>query len=165
MTTPIPSKNPSPKPARKPKPTKKEIKMQIKREKNKAEEYARDPKKASKLLDDAIKKAKRYERERGPLDDMWFYLTALIRLLKAYINGDYRDIPWKSIVLVIIGIIYFVNPFDLIPDPLPGGFIDDAAVIAFVILQIKVDLDKFLDWEAEQLQGEEVPESSQAQPA
>jgi uncharacterized membrane protein YkvA (DUF1232 family) len=76
-------------------------------------------------------------------------------LLRAYIRGDYRDIPWGSIVLVIVAIIYFVSPIDLIPDIIPViGLTDDAAVIAFVIAQIKADLDNFLAWEVERLDGE-----------
>jgi uncharacterized membrane protein YkvA (DUF1232 family) len=75
-------------------------------------------------------------------------------LLRAYIQKDYQDIPWKSIILVIAGIIYFVSPFDLIPDFLPGGFIDDSAILAFVIKQIKVDLDNFMAWEVGQTDDE-----------
>jgi uncharacterized membrane protein YkvA (DUF1232 family) len=165
MATRKPSKKPSTNSVRKAKPTKKEIAMAIERIKNKAEEYARDSNKAKKLLGDAVKKAKRYERNRGPLADVWGYLTALFRLLRAYISGDYRDIPWVSIVLVIVAIIYFVSPIDLIPDFLPAGYIDDAAVIALVIAQIQADLDNFLAWEVERLHGEDDTESSQTQPA
>lgn len=165
MATHKPSKKPSKTSVHKTKPTKKEIAKAIEKTKSKAEEYARDPNKAKKLLDDAVKKAKIYERNRGPLAEVWSYLTALFRLLRAYIRRDYRDIPWGSIVLVIVAIIYFVSPIDLIPDILPGiGFIDDAAVIAFVVAQIKADLDNFLAWEVEQLHGEDDTESIQTQP-
>lgn len=147
LATPKPSKKPSTNSVRKINPTKKEIAKAIENTKNKAEEYARDPDKTKKLLDDAVKKTKNYERNRGPLSDVWDYLTALFRLLRAYIRRDYRDIPWVSIVLITVAIIYFVSPIDLLPDILPGGLIDDAAVIAFVVAQIKVDLDNFLAWE------------------
>ena len=147
------------------KPGKKEIAKAIEKTKNKAEEYARDPRKAKKLLDDAVKKAKSYERNRGPLAEVWSYLTALFRLLRAYIRRDYQDIPWSSIVLVIVAIIYFVSPIDLIPDFLPGGLLDDAAVIAFVIAQIKTDLDNFLAWEVEQSDGESDSEEVKSEPA
>lgn len=134
-------------PVRKAKLTKKQIAEAIEKTKSKAEEYTRDPEKAKKLLDDAVKKTKSFEKNRGPLAEVWSYLTALFRLLNAYIRNDYRDIPWGSMVLVIVAIIYFVSPIDLISDFLPGGFIDDAAVIAFVVAQIKLDLDNFMAWE------------------
>ena len=165
MTTSKPDKKPLKTSVRKAKPTKKEIAQVIEKAKNKAEEYARDPKKAKKLLDDAVKKAKNYERSRGPLTEVGGYLTALFRLLRAYVRKDYRDIPWGSIVLVIAAIIYFVSPIDLIPDFLPGGFIDDAMVIGFIIAQIKSDLDNFLTWEIEQSDSESNSEEIQSEPA
>ena len=125
----------------------------VKKTHTKAEEYARDPKKAKELLDVALKKSKGYESDKGPLADSWNYLTALFRLLQAYIRQEYVDIPWGSIVMVIGAIIYFVSPVDLIPDFIPvAGLIDDAAVIGFVVAQIKSDLDNFLAWEVTQQQ-------------
>jgi uncharacterized membrane protein YkvA (DUF1232 family) len=155
------SKKPSTTSVRKTKPTKKEIEKVIEKTKSKAEEYARDPNKAKKLLDDAVKKTKNYEKNRGPLAEVWSYMTALFRLLRAYIRKDYRDIPWGPIVLVIVAIIYFVSPIDLISDILPGiGLIDDAAIIAFVVAQIKADLDNFLAWEVEKSNNEDNAESN-----
>ena len=123
----------------------------VEKTKSKAEEYVRDPEKSKQLLEAALKKAKEKEKSKGPLADLWNSLTALLRLLQAYIRHEYTDIPWGSIVMVVVAIIYFVSPIDLIPDWIPiAGYIDDAAVIAFVIRQIKVDLDNFLKWEAEQ---------------
>lgn len=123
----------------------------VEKTKSKAEEYVRDPEKSKQLLEDALKKAKEKEKSKGPLADLWSSLTALFRLLQAYIRHEYTDIPWGSIVMVVVAIIYFVSPIDLIPDWLPiAGYVDDAAVIAFVIRQIRVDLDNFLKWEAEQ---------------
>lgn len=160
MATSKSGEKPSATSARKTKPTKKDIAKAIEKIKSKAEEYARDPNKVKQLLNDAVKKTKSYEKNRGPLADVWGYLTALFRLLKAYIRKDYRDIPWGPIVLVVVAILYFVSAIDLIPDILPGGLVDDAAVIAFVVAQTKADLDNFLAWEVEQLQGDGI-ESSQ----
>lgn len=165
MTTSKPGNKPLETSVRKTKPTKKEIAKVVEKTKSKAEEYALDPKKAKKLLDDAVKKTKSFEINRGPLAEVWSYLTALFRLLRAYIRRDYQNIPWGSIVLVIVAIIYFVSPFDIIPDILPGGLIDDAAVIAFVVAQIKVDLDNFLAWEVERSDDESDSEEAKSEPA
>ena len=156
MATSKPGKKQSTDSVRKTKPTKKQIAEVIEKTKTKAEEFARDPIKAKKLLEDAVKKMKGYESNRGPLAEVWGYLTAFFRLLRAYIRKDYHDIAW---------ILYFVSPLDLIPDILPGGLIDDAAVIAFVVAQTKIDLDNFLAWEVERLHSEDDTESSQNQPA
>ena len=123
----------------------------VEKTKTKAEEYMRDPEKSRQLLDEALKKAGKTEKHKGPLADLWNNLTAFIRLLRAYIHHEYVDIPWASIILVVVAIIYFVSPIDLIPDFIPfAGYIDDAAVIAFVLMQIKTDLDNFRQWEDEQ---------------
>lgn len=118
--------------------------------KTRAEEYLKDPEKSKRLLDDAMKKAKSKEKPSGPLADLWENLKMVFRLLQAYFNKQYTSIPWGSIVLVVGAVIYFVSPIDLMPDWFPlAGFVDDAALLTFVLAQIRNDLKKFAQWEAE----------------
>lgn len=122
--------------------------------KNRAEDYLKDPEKSKQLLDDAIKKANSKEKLNGPLADLWANLKTVFRLLQAYFSKQYTTIPWGSIVLVVGSVIYFVSPIDLMPDWFPlSGFIDDAAVLMFVIRQINADLKQFLQWETEKKTG------------
>ncbi|MEX1238850.1 MAG: DUF1232 domain-containing protein [Cyclobacteriaceae bacterium] len=70
------------------------------------------------------------------------------RLLKAYALGDYREIPWKTLLLIVAAIIYFLNPLDLIPDLIPlTGLTDDFAVLLWVYNSASNEVHKFLDWE------------------
>jgi len=139
------------------------IENEVEKKRSKAEDYLSNPDKSKKLLDEALKKAVAKEEKKGPLYDVWNTLMAMIRLFQAYIHRDYTRIPWGSIVLIVVAIIYFVSPFDLIPDWIPlAGFIDDTAVIAFVINQIKNDLDNFLRWEAVKKSLESVMDSESA---
>lgn len=125
------------------------ISKEFKRAKHKAEAYAHNPEKTKDLLAKAVKKAKR--KRKGPVSQAWQYLSALIRMVRAYIRGEYKEIPWESIVLSIAAIIYFVSPVDFVPDFIPIiGYLDDMAVIAFVVKSIKTDMDNFLQWENEQ---------------
>ncbi len=120
--------------------------LEFQQAKNKAEEYARDPEKTKKLIDEAMKKAK--GKNKGPLAEVWNYLTTFFRLILAFYNKRYKDVPWQSIILVIAAIIYFVSPIDLLPDFIPVmGYFDDVAIISFVAASIKVDLDNFIEWE------------------
>ena len=128
-----------------PKITQVEVRRVLGENRKIAEEYSSDKERTKYLLDEAIRKSQRY---KGLLKKCWDDLTALIRLVREYINGEYKDVSWETIVLSIAAIIYFINPIDLIPDFIPGiGFIDDAAVIAFTITSIHKDLNKFREWE------------------
>jgi uncharacterized membrane protein YkvA (DUF1232 family) len=130
-------------------PSEAAIEHEVEKKRTKAEDYLRDPEKSKELLEQAVKKANQKEEKKGPLTDVWNSLNALFRLFKAYTRHEYTRIPWGSIVLVVVAIIYFVSPLDLVFDWIPfAGFIDDAAVIGFVLKQISTDLDDFLKWEA-----------------
>lgn len=110
-----------------------------------AREFARDPEKTGYLLDEAVQKA---ERTRTLVAGIWDDLQTLIRLVRTWISGDYGVAPWQTIVFAIAGIVYFVNPFDIVPDFLPGaGYLDDATVVGFVLKSIKKDIEQFLNWE------------------
>lgn len=75
-------------------------------------------------------------------------LPRLIRLGAAIARGEYRQLPWRSIAFVAAGLLYFVTPFDLIPDFIVGtGFLDDAVVVAYVMKAVRDDLARFEDWE------------------
>ena len=110
-----------------------------------AESAARDKTKTKQLLQEALNKA---YRNRSQLKGIWDDLMAVYRMLKAWSKGDYQSLPWKTIVLSIATIIYFLNPLDVAPDFIPGvGYLDDAVVLGFVVNSIKKELDQFLRWE------------------
>lgn len=113
---------------------------------SKAKEYVKNPKKLSKLFDDAAKKSKNVPK--GPFGETWAYLQAMIRLIRAYSNGTYREIPTGSLVMILVAVIYFVWPLDAIPDFFVGiGQVDDAMVVALALTQVQADLDAFMAWE------------------
>lgn len=71
-------------------------------------------------------------------------IATLIELLKAWIKGEYGEVPWNTLLLGTGAVVYFVNPFDAIPDILPAaGLLDDASVIGFVMASAKNDIEKF----------------------
>jgi uncharacterized membrane protein YkvA (DUF1232 family) len=116
----------------------------------KAEAYLRAPNKTKKLLAAVVEKAKKRQDKKGPLVQVWEHLKALSRLVNAFVRKEYKEVPWQSLVLSSMALLYFITPSDLFPDFIPvAGYVDDATVIAFVVNAIKADLDKFLEWEAE----------------
>ncbi len=75
-------------------------------------------------------------------------LSIVTRLLKAYASGDYRQLPWKTLIRVIAVLIYFVSPIDILPDFLPVvGITDDIALMLWLFSGIKDDIEKFRQWE------------------
>ena len=138
----------SPKKTSKPKVTAQQVQASasFNQAQTKAEQYAKDPKKLGKLFEEAAKKST--QTSRDPFGETWAYLQAMIRLIRAYATGEYRDITWQSLVIVVLAIVYFVSPIDAIPDWIPFvGFLDDALVISWAVKQVKDELDAFMAWE------------------
>lgn len=78
-------------------------------------------------------------------------LQTLSRMLRAYVKGEYKVIPWTTLVKIIAALIYFVSPLDFIPDLLPIlGFSDDIAIVLWVISSCTTDIRRFQEWEAAQ---------------
>jgi uncharacterized membrane protein YkvA (DUF1232 family) len=116
--------------------------------KEKAIGYLKDPDKLRALTRQAGSKAEASGR-RGAFAGVFQSFMALLRLLRAYVRGEYRNVPPKSLILIVAGVLYFLMPVDVIPDFLLGfGYIDDAAVLAWIISTVKVVLDDFTRWEA-----------------
>ncbi len=111
----------------------------------KAEKCAADKKKIGRLLNQAFEKA---EKNKSLLGKMLDDLIVLVRLVKAWVTGKYSKIPWQTLILVVATILYFVNPFDVIPDFIPAvGYVDDATIIATGIQSIRGDLKEFNKWQ------------------
>ncbi|MFT0802323.1 DUF1232 domain-containing protein [Bacillus swezeyi] len=63
---------------------------------------------------------------------------------KAWRKGNYPLFPKKTILLAALAFIYVLSPIDVIPDVLAGaGWMDDAAVLAFLFRQIAKELADF----------------------
>tara|TARA_R100000935_G_scaffold47123_1_gene70830 strand:+ start:1772 stop:2167 length:396 start_codon:yes stop_codon:yes gene_type:complete len=72
-------------------------------------------------------------------------------MLKDYRKGVYTNVPWFTIAAIAFGFLYILNPFDIIPDFIPGiGYIDDFAVFTFGLRFIETDLHNYLDWKLEE---------------
>ena len=97
----------------------------------------------------AVKSAKQAASiPKDPFAETWPYFQAMLRLIRAYSEGKYRDVPESTLVVIIAAIIYVVNPLDVIPDALPGlGLLDDATVLALAVRRSRQTLDDFMAWE------------------
>ena len=72
------------------------------------------------------------------------YIILFSELIKAYVQGSYTKLPLITLVKITASLLYFVMPFDFIPDFLPFvGFADDLAIVVWVGKAIKEELDEF----------------------
>jgi uncharacterized membrane protein YkvA (DUF1232 family) len=111
-----------------------------------AKSYVSNPERLRDLVKEAATKASSMPRE--VFKETWAYFQAMLRLIRSYYRGDYREVSVPTLLLIIAAIIYIVNPLDLIPDWVPGfGFLDDAFILTFAVRRTRQSLDDFMAWE------------------
>ena len=115
---------------------------------SKAKKIINDDEKLKKLIEDVLKKLKEISSDKKTSAKLNDSLRLFIRIINAYTSKEYTYVPWKTICLIVAGLIYFIYPVDLIPDFIPvSGLIDDVALIAWIYESIQDDIEKFLEWE------------------
>lgn len=76
-------------------------------------------------------------------------------LCLAWWRGEYRAVSAKALLSVVAGLLYFISPLDAIPDWLLGvGFLDDLAVLAWVVKTWRGELDAYEAWRAQRTPAE-----------
>lgn len=77
-------------------------------------------------------------------------IQVFIRMIKAHFAGQHK-MALSSLGMIVLAMVYFVSPIDLIPDFLGiFGFADDLSVILAVYAKLKDEVDQFLEWERTQ---------------
>lgn len=103
-------------------------------------------------------KVKRYSKKVGS--------TAVYAILLLYFVMQKEDLPAKAKAIIIGALGYFILPFDLIPDPIPGvGYSDDIAILLAALWQVAMYIDadvknkakeKLKDWFGDGIDTSEV---------
>lgn len=102
----------------------------------------------SALIDDVFLKIGEASESFYKIQDT---VLAMARMLRSWVHGDYKNISVKSIIAVVAALIYFVNPFDLIPDFIPViGQIDDILILGYLIKIVNKEIERFMTWEENQ---------------
>jgi uncharacterized membrane protein YkvA (DUF1232 family) len=74
-------------------------------------------------------------------------LRLLWWVLRDYLNGSYRRVPWRAIAAVVAAVAYVLMPFDLVPDLLaPLGWTDDVVAVALTWGLVKRELRDYCEW-------------------
>ncbi len=70
-----------------------------------------------------------------------------IRMIRAHFTGEHK-MSLSTLGLVVLAMVYFLSPIDLIPDFLGFfGFADDLSVVLAVYAKVKDEVEGFLEWE------------------
>lgn len=78
-------------------------------------------------------------------------LRTLVPMMHDYIRGDYRPLPKKALVLLIIAIVYILFPVDFVPDFIPfWGQLDDLVITGWVLAKLDEELDVYRAWKRTQ---------------
>jgi uncharacterized membrane protein YkvA (DUF1232 family) len=95
------------------------------------------------LLAVARKRSARGGLVKGLRED----LSLLQGLCVAWWRGEYRQVSRPALVAAVAGLLYFLSPMDAIPDWIPGlGFVDDLAVLGWIIRKWSGELQAFRTW-------------------
>ncbi|MGQ9654862.1 MAG: YkvA family protein, partial [Thermodesulfobacteriota bacterium] len=84
---------------------------------------------------DAREKAEEWFRGRSKDSppELISELRRLYGMICDHLSGSSIDYPFRTISLAAFGILYVVNPMDLIPDPIKRvGYLDDSVMLRWV---------------------------------
>jgi uncharacterized membrane protein YkvA (DUF1232 family) len=99
------------------------------------------------IVNNAFRKVMDIDKSSDQLNVLVKKALLFLKMLQSYISGDYKNIPLRTIVAITASLLYFINPFDLIPDMIPGvGLLDDLAVFMWVAGNIDKDIKDFEEY-------------------
>ena len=114
----------------------------------KAAGVATNPDKIADLLGSVTEKMSGMDGQKQRVTEFFDKVKTMMRMLRSYISGEYSEIPWKSLLMIIGALLYFMMPIDMIPDFIPlTGLADDITIVFLVFGSINEDIENFLEYE------------------
>ena len=108
-----------------------------------AEEILSDPQKA----EDLVRKINSKLANIPYVGEYFTDVPTLCLLVSDHVKGNYKQVPFAAIVCIVVALVYFLTPVDMVPDALPGiGHLDDAAVLLFAVKAAHNDIADYKKW-------------------
>ena len=81
--------------------------------------------------------------KKGGLKGIREQLGLLYDYIKDVIQGRYKAYSKSALTLAVAAILYVISPFDILPDLIPFGFVDDIAIVTWAIAKLEEELQKY----------------------
>jgi len=106
------------------------------------------PLKVAAVLNEAADKLADKNNKENKFVQLFHTAHTLVRLVRNYASGEYRQIQTSTIVSGLGVLLYVISPIDLVPDFIPAlGFLDDLSLISWFIGKFHVEINHFRAWE------------------
>ena len=106
------------------------------------------PFKVVAILNETADKLASKDSKDNKFKQLFDVASTLVRLVRNYISGDYREIATGTIILGFAVLLYVLSPIDLVPDFIPVlGFLDDLSLISWFLGKFQNEITKFREWE------------------
>jgi len=100
------------------------------------------------ILNETATKLADEESKDNKFKQLFEVALTLVRLVRSYASGEYRDIKNSTIISGLAVLLYILSPIDLIPDFIPVvGFLDDLSLVSWFIEKFQGEIIRFREWE------------------
>ncbi|QIX60002.1 DUF1232 domain-containing protein [Hymenobacter lutimineralis] len=115
---------------------------------NRAGKLLGRPFKAVLVLNEVANKLASKDSGNNKFRQLFDVARTVVRLVRNYISGDYRQIETGTIVSALGVLLYTLSPVDLVPDFIPVvGFLDDLALLSWFVEKFQGEITRFREWE------------------
>jgi uncharacterized membrane protein YkvA (DUF1232 family) len=116
---------------------------------NRASKLLGKPFKVITVLNEAADKLATENSKDNKFKQLFDVALTLVRLVRNYISGDYRQIQTSTIISGLAVLLYVLSPIDLVPDFIPVlGFLDDLSLISWFVGKFQIEITNYREWEA-----------------
>lgn len=106
------------------------------------------PFKVIAILNETADKLASKDSKDNKFKQLFDVAATLVRMVRNYISGDYREVATSTIISGFAVLLYVVSPIDLVPDFIPVlGFLDDLSLISWYLGKFQNEIAKYRTWE------------------
>ncbi|AMR26559.1 hypothetical protein A0257_05185 [Hymenobacter psoromatis] len=115
---------------------------------NRATKLLGRPFKVVTILNETATKLADEESRDNKFKQLFDVALTLVRLVRSYATGEYRDIKNSTVISGFAVLLYILSPVDLIPDFIPVvGFLDDLSLVSWFMGKFQGEVVRFREWE------------------